>query len=101
MLQSEILTIENGLAQNQTQELLAKIHNYRGAIRWLELGQELNIDPKSKTSLLPWTETQSPSSEFRIIEDHESDDPNHWTEIKIKGKEFRPSPGDLIIQIKK
>lgn len=66
------------------------------AIACLELCELHRVDPRGKVVLLPDPETSTPSSEFRVIEDHESDEPQHWVEILVDGEPVRPSPGDAI-----
>ncbi|MEM9672566.1 MAG: hypothetical protein AAF992_08220 [Bacteroidota bacterium] len=83
---------------NQSQELLSRKTEIDRAIRWLEKGQEFNIHPKSKITVLPDTRVQTPSSEYRVIEDCESDDPNYWIEVKVKGESIKPLPGSLIVE---
>ena len=50
---------------------------------------------------LPQKQCDSPSSEYRIIEDGETDDPQYWKEVKIKNKQFncvRLGEGDVVIE---
>jgi hypothetical protein len=68
------------------------------AIECLELCERYQVRPNAKVIVLPETETRSPSSEFRLIEDHESDRSEHWTEVMLNGARVRPSPGSLIIE---
>jgi len=77
-------------------------HNYEkksldSAIKWLKKGEEFNIDPNKQIISLPQTQTKTPSSEFRIIEDNESDKIEHWEEVKINDKIIRPLPGSWMI----
>jgi len=55
------------------------------------------INPDLKIIMIPEQATKTPSSEFRLIEDHESDDKKYWTEVKLNDIELRPSPGDFLI----
>ena len=68
------------------------------AIACLELCERYRIDPSGPVIVLPAQGTQTPSSEFRVIEDHESDDPSHWEELKARGHSLRPLPGDVILR---
>ena len=63
----------------------------------MKKGEQFQIDPKSELYELPEQKTPTPSSEFRIIEDHESDDEQYWKELDFNGKQLRPVPGDLIL----
>ena len=91
----EIIQVE--IRSNPNEDLVNQIHQFKQAIKWLSIGQELNINPKSKILELPITQTKTPSSEYRLIEDNESDDKKDWTEVLISGKEIRPSIGDFLI----
>ncbi len=68
------------------------------AIGCLELCQRFQIRPTAKVTRLPDTQTQTPSSDFRLIEDHESDHKEDWVEVRINGERFYLYPDDLIIQ---
>lgn len=100
LVEAEISKIEKELQVHQSQILLNKIYSYKQAMSWLKIGQNYNVNPKSKFFKFPITMTQTSSSEYRIIEDNESDDRYIWTELKIEGEELRPSTGDILIQRK-
>jgi hypothetical protein len=68
------------------------------AIDCLKLCERYGISPKSTVSRLPEPITRTPSSEFRVIEDHELDDRSAWTEVTIDGEPLRPLPGALLIE---
>lgn len=97
LIQLSIDEIEAELKSNSNADLTKKIDQFRKAKKWLIIGQELNINSDSKFHKLPTTITKTPSSEYRLIEDHESDDRTNWTEVIIEGKQIRPSEGDYII----
>lgn len=56
------------------------------------------ISARSVLTRLPSAQTTTPSSEFRLVEDHESDDRRLWTEVKVDGQPLRPLPGSLIVE---
>ena len=68
------------------------------AIACLELCELHRVDPMRAVVLLPDQETCSPSSEFRVIEDHESDNWEDWVEVQVDGEPVRPFPGDVIFR---
>ena len=67
------------------------------AINCLEFCQRHQIRPNSEVVVLPDTQTQTPSSNYRVLEDHETDDREHWVELEINGEQLQLYPGDIII----
>jgi hypothetical protein len=65
-----------------------------GCLRFCEIH---TITASAKVMQLPETRTRTPSSEYRILEDHETEDRNVWTELKIGTGLVRPSAGTLLI----
>jgi len=88
--------IEN-LRIDNTEELINCKKNIDNAVKWLKAGMENQINPDLNIVVIPETLTKTPSSEFRLIEDHESDDKKYWTEVKLDKMELRPLPGDFLI----
>jgi hypothetical protein len=68
------------------------------AIAWLELCQEFGLCPSPKVIVIPQPGTTTPSSEYRLIEDNETDDRGQWIEAKVNGQFIRPLPGSIIIE---
>lgn len=68
------------------------------AIGCLELCERHQIRPDACVIALPEPETLSPSTEFRLVEDHESDRREDWTEVTLDGVPVRPLPGSLILE---
>jgi hypothetical protein len=68
------------------------------AIALLEFCQRYDIRPGSKVLVVPEPSTMSPSSEYRLIEDNETDEREQWIEAKADGEFIRPLPGSLIIE---
>ena len=67
------------------------------AISCLEFCQRHQIHPNCQVTVLPPTLTRTPFSEYRIMEDQETENRECWTELSIKGQEFRPSEGDILL----
>lgn len=100
LIQNEVDKIEEALKSNQSKKLLNEIHKYKQSIKWLKVGQNYNIDPRSKLITLPEPSVKTPSSEFRLVEDLETDNQDLWREVKIDGEEFRPMQGDIVIKLR-
>jgi len=97
ILKNRIQELIIKLKDNQNEILLSEKKNLDFAIKWLEKGEKYNINPNNKIIKLPDTETKTPSSEYRIIEDHESDNCENWNELKIDQNFIRPIPGSWLI----
>ena len=85
------------LLANATTPDLFEVARYR-AIGLLELCQEHDIFPTSRVLVLPPPLTLTPSSEYRLIEDNETEDRQNWIEVKVNGQFVRPLPGSIIIE---
>ena len=68
------------------------------AIGCLELCEQHQIRPDVSVIALPEPRTMSPSSEFRVVEDQESDRRDDWIEVTLDDVPVRPLPGSLIIE---
>jgi len=68
------------------------------ALECLELCQKFRILKIRNAVILPDPQTIAASSEFRIIEDHECEKREHWTEVIVNGKAVRPAPGSVVIE---
>ena len=97
LLDLELVKIVEQLKVKRSKALIAKKKQIDNAIKWLKKGMEHQISPDAKSIVLPEKRTQTPSSEYRLIEDHETDDKQYWTEVKINDSELRPLPGDLLL----
>ena len=67
------------------------------AIATLQLCAAHGIHGKATVTKLPTTQTSTPSSEYRLIEDHETDDPQTWTEVFVDDKPIRATPWTLLV----
>ncbi len=92
-LQKAIGTLK---AEHSEEHVNAKL-NIDRAIKWLKKGMKHQINPDFEIVKLPKMLTRTPSSEYRLIEDHETDDQKFWTEVKPNNQELRPLEGDFLI----
>ena len=67
------------------------------AINCLKFCQQHQIQPNAEVTVLPDTQTQTPSSNYRILEDHETDNQDYWIELKINDEPLHLCPSDIII----
>lgn len=68
------------------------------AIGCLRLCERYQITSGASVVQLPEPDTRTPSSEFRIIEDQESEKRECWNEVMIDGAPIRPAPGTLLVE---
>ena len=71
------------------------------SVKLLKKCDDYGVFAGSIFTKLPQKLCDTPSSEYRIIEDGEVDDPQYWTEVNIEGKEFncvRLGEGDVVIE---
>ncbi len=74
--------------------LLAEVEHGIGCLRLCDV---YNIGPNSTIVELPAQTCQTPSSEYRILEDCETEDRKYWVEPKVHGKPIRLNQGSKVI----
>ena len=67
------------------------------AIAALKLCAAHGIHGKATVTKLPMTQTSTPSSDYRLVEDHETDDPHTWTEVVVNDVPVRATPWTLLV----
>ncbi len=90
-----LVQLRDPLAHAETLTLKLQLD---AAIAALEFCERHQIRPEAPVTVLPDLKTQSPSSAFRIAEDHESDNKANWVELEINDWHLELSPGDIIIE---
>lgn len=65
--------------------------------RCLAMCERLGLDGTERAYVLPTPETATPTSEFRIVEDHETDERRFWTEVLLEGARVRPGAGWVLL----
>ena len=68
------------------------------AIACLEMCECFGIRPSASVTVLPDLQSMTPSCSYRIVEDGESDDKQHWMELDLEGRRLSLVPGDVIIE---
>lgn len=68
------------------------------AIDCLRLCERYQIRPDATVVRLPEPQTKSPSCEYRVVEDQETERREHWIEVMINGVPLRPVPGSLVVE---
>ena len=80
-----------------SQIVLDQKRDVDAAIAALRLCAAHGIHGKATVTKLPMTQTSTPSSEYRIVEDHETDDPETWTELVVDNTPIRATPWTLLV----
>ncbi|MDE8740999.1 hypothetical protein PZA20_04115 [Pectobacterium polaris] len=86
----------SSLSQGDSSALQSKLQ-LDDAIQCLQFCQQHQITAAATVIQLPATLTTTPSSEYRIIEDHETEQREYWTELDVNNHPVRPSPGVLLL----
>jgi hypothetical protein len=68
------------------------------AMQRIQFCEEYGIYPKSIIYKLPEQSCRSASSEYRVVEDVETENRESWVEVHINNKPLRLNEGDLVIK---
>ena len=68
------------------------------AIGCLQLCMRYAISSRSRVTQIPLPRTMSAASEFRLVEDHETDNRESWEEVRVDGETIRPLPKSIIVE---
>ena len=82
-------------------ELIAQKQQLEAALSLLSKCAQYGVTSAANFTRLPPQQCNTPSSEYRIIEDCESDNPTHWREVKCPEQPFnhvRLGPSDVVIE---
>ena len=86
----------------QKAELIGNKNLAEHSLKLLKKCEANDIRAGSIFTKLPLKKCDTPSCDYRIIEDGETDDPAHWYEVEIEGKQFgnvRLHEGDVVIEL--
>lgn len=86
------------LSEDERRATLASKTDLDKAIGCLRLCEKYDIEPNVTVTVLPEKDTRTVLSEYRVLEDCETDDRAKWIEVKAAGHPVRPIPGALIIE---
>ena len=68
------------------------------AIRCLDLCARVGLDGTAQVHVLPFLEGRGGYSEFRVVDDAETENRALWLEPEIGGEKRRLTPGDLLVE---
>ena len=89
--------ISNGIDKESNTQLKKELSEL---MYLLAISDRYQISKKTIDTMLELPDSNTGYSDYRIINDCESDDPAQWIEIRINNKEIRLSEGDIIIRKK-
>ncbi|SDI31536.1 hypothetical protein [Chryseobacterium jejuense] len=89
--------ISNGIDKESNLQLKKELSD---AIHLLEMFDYYQISKKTIDMILELPDSRTGYSDYRIMNDCESDDPAQWIELKINDKKIKLSEGDIIIKKK-
>lgn len=105
ILEKELSSLVEKIPGCDSLEMKAKLIGNKNliehSIKLLKKCDKHGIAAGSIFTKLPQKQCDSPSSEYRIIEDGETDDPEYWQEVAIENKQFncvRLGEGDVVIE---
>lgn len=90
--------IQVDLETQKKAELIGKKNLIQYSISLLKKCDLYDIKPRSVFWRLPERLCESPSSEYRILEDCETEKREHWHEVLFDGKRIRLRHNDIIIE---
>jgi hypothetical protein len=79
-------------------DALKKKRELDEARRILEWARTFALSGHEPSVVVPVGRTPTPSSEFRVVEDNETDDRTLWSELLVGGERLRLYPGDIIVR---
>jgi hypothetical protein len=79
-------------------EALALKRQIEAAIGCLQLCEEYQIRPEAQVTILPGAPFFPPWTEFRILDDRETERREEWAELEIENESFPLYPGDIVIR---
>jgi hypothetical protein len=82
--------------QQTISRLVGEMNELDLACQQLELCERWGILPRSIIRALPTTRCEG--SEYRVMDDCETDDREHWSEAEFDGRKLRLGGGALIIR---
>ena len=89
--------ITEQLRQAQNDALPLKLE-VDAAIECLRMCADYGISRPARVVRLPERRNRTPSSEYRLMEDQETDDRQHWIEVEVNGEPVRPAPFSVLVE---
>ena len=92
LIEKEVADIEIQLSAVGGDEVLVlRKESLVKSLRLLQQLTEYDVAPRAKIHTLPLPESSGHFSEFRLLDDQETEDRNHWTSWRLKVIPSEPS----------
>lgn len=98
LIETEVAALESKLsATGGERTLIERKDSLMSSLRLLRQLSAYEIAPKAKIHALPLPQSAGAFSEFRLMDDQETEDRNVWRELEIEGEPVRAIVGDIVI----
>ena len=98
LIETEVADLEAKLsATGGDRTLIKRKDSLVNSLRLLRQLSAFEVEPKAKIHTLPLPQSVGAFSEFRLMDDQETEDRNVWMELEIEGEPVRAIVGDIII----
>ncbi|GHU23992.1 hypothetical protein FACS1894172_15750 [Spirochaetia bacterium] len=96
-LEQRIIDIKNMLKDENNKQLLPELKEINNAINWLKRIDELKLKNVQRYEIIELPDLKTGWSEYRIMNDCETDDINQWIELKKDNMPVLANMGDILI----
>lgn len=101
MISNEIEKINELIRRNENKDENIKLKNELLEVLFLiNLSETYHISKSQIENIFKIPKTNTGYSEFRLINDCESDDPLNWTEMMIDNENIHLNENDIVIKFK-
>jgi hypothetical protein len=101
MISNEMEKINELIKKNENKDENIKLKNELLEVLFLiNLSKTYNISKSKIENVFKITKTNTGYSEFRVVNDCESDDPLNWAEVMIDNENVRLNENDILIKCK-
>lgn len=98
---NEIESLNILIAEGKDKETSIQMKkNLSETLYLLDVFEKYRIKKETVETVVELPASHTGYSDYRIINDCESDDPDHWVEVDISGEKIRLSEGDIVIRKK-
>ena len=98
LIEAEVAKLEVQLSAVEGDEVFVqRKDSLLKSLRLLRQLSDYEVSPKAKIHSLPFPDRSGHFSEFRLLDDQETEERSDWTELEIEGEPVRAIVGDVLI----
>lgn len=98
LIKTEIANLDDKLSTTAGHSsLVQRKDSLQSSLRLLRQLSDYEVAPKATIYSLPLPISPGHFSEIRLLDDQETEDRAHWTELEIEGDPVRAIVGDILI----